>query len=91
MEIEEMERIEVRLNAAPGTSNYTGYHVVGNYLMPLPVGSTLDREKGIFYWLPGPGFIGNYQMVFIEENPRGEMKKKFVNVKIVPKFMKGEK
>ncbi|NIM15359.1 MAG: hypothetical protein GTO45_25565 [Candidatus Aminicenantes bacterium] len=91
IQIEEMERIEVQLNAAPGTSKYTGYHVIGNYLMPLPVGSTLDKERGIFYWLPGPGFMGSYQMVFIEEKPNKEMTKKFVNVKIVPKFMKGEK
>jgi hypothetical protein len=91
IQIKEMERIEVQLNAAAGTSNYTGYHVIGNYLMPLPVGSTLDKEKGIFYWLPGPGFMGSYQLVFIEEKPNGEMTKKFVNVKIAPGFMKGEK
>ena len=24
----------------------------------LPVGSTLDEEKGIFYWSTGPGFFG---------------------------------
>ncbi|NIM18244.1 MAG: hypothetical protein GTO45_40205 [Candidatus Aminicenantes bacterium] len=86
-----MERIEVQLNAAPGTSNYTGYHVIGNYLMPLPVGSTLDKERGIFSWLPGPGFMGSYQLVFIEKKSNGEMNKKFVNVKIVPKFMPKEK
>jgi len=33
----------------------------------LPVGSTLDRQKGIFYWEPGPGFQGKYHLVFLEK------------------------
>jgi hypothetical protein len=51
-------------------------------LESLPIGSTLDREKGVFYWIPGPGFIGNYELVFIDstKNRTGR-----VNINILPK------
>jgi len=84
----ELERIEVRLNPY-GDSNrnrYFGYHIIGRHLMPLPIGSTLDTEKGIFYWLPGPGFIGTYRFVFGQEKQNGELSKKLVTVKILPRF-----
>jgi hypothetical protein len=45
----------------------------------LPAGSTLRR--GIFYWHPGAGFLGDYTMQF--ERPDGT--KIQVQVKIVPK------
>jgi len=61
---------------------YYGYQVVGSQLRPLPIGSTLDREKGIFYWQPGPGFIGEYRLVFIEKGENMEMKKKNIIIKI---------
>jgi hypothetical protein len=85
-EIKELERIKVQLNAASETGDYVGYHIVGDRLLPLPVGSTLDREKGIFYWHAGPGFIGFYQFVFIQEKSGRWMNKKFITVKILPKF-----
>ena len=44
-----------------------GYLVVGEQLRELPIGSTLDKENGIFYWQPGPGFIGEYRFVFINK------------------------
>ena len=80
--IEELERIEIHL----GNHLYTGYLSVGNQLRALPAGSTLDREKGIFYWQPGPGFLGEYQLLFARKWPNGEMSKKNILVTIVPKF-----
>ncbi len=53
---------------------------------PLPIGSTLDRSKGIFYWQPGPGFIGEYAFVFIETTGSGWRSKKNILIKIVPRF-----
>ncbi|MDQ1353205.1 MAG: hypothetical protein QG657_3511, partial [Acidobacteriota bacterium] len=50
----------------------------------LPIGSTLDREKGIFYWIPGPGFLGNYELVFIDTV---EKQTKRLNINILPKQM----
>lgn len=30
----------------------------------LPIGSTFDADKGIFYWMPGPGFLGKHTLHF---------------------------
>jgi hypothetical protein len=54
-------------------------------LSPLPIGSFLDSERGVFYWQPGPGFVGNYRLAFIVEDQRGNKTKKDVRVTIVPK------
>lgn len=47
---------------------WRGFQVIGDRLRSLPVGSWLDSEKCIFYWQPGPGFLGNYRLVFIGKN-----------------------
>ncbi len=80
--IEELERIEIHL----GDYLYAGYLLVGSQLRPLPIGSTLDREKGIFYWQPGPVFFGEYRLLFVKKWPNGEMSKRNIQITIVPKF-----
>jgi len=60
--------------------SYTGYLKFQDELRPLPVGSTLDADRGIFYWQPGPGFLGEYYLSFINEK-EGVVK----NIKIVIK------
>jgi hypothetical protein len=45
----------------------TGYQLVNGERRPLPIGSSLKR--GVFYWQPGPGFLGDYHFVF--ENKDG--------------------
>ena len=73
IEIPEVNRIEIELGGASeaaalgpnGIARYTGYMVIGKNLRPLPVGSTLDRSTGRFSWMPGPGFLGPYDLVFI--------------------------
>ncbi len=65
---------------------YPGYQVIGNQLTSLPIGSTLDTGRGIFYWQPGPGFIGEYFFVFIEIGKNGMMSKTDIIIRIVPKF-----
>lgn len=84
IEIGELERVVVYL----GLEDVIGYQVVGEQLRALPIGSTLDPGRGIFYWQVGAGFIGAYQLFFIENGPKGSMSKKTINVKIVPKFTK---
>jgi len=59
------------------------FRVAVQPLKSLPIGSTLDREKGVFYWNPGPGFIGNYELVFIDSI---ENRAKRVNINILPKY-----
>jgi hypothetical protein len=82
IEIRELERIEIHLSALQAdSSRYSGYLVVGSKLKPLPIGATLNATRGVFYWQPGPGFIGEYRFVFIKEVQAGGLKKK--NIKIV--------
>ena len=81
--IRELERIEIWVGAgnAPEVL-YTGYQIAGERFLPLPVGSTLDEERGIFYWQPGPGFVGEYRFVFIEKYINGDFSRKYINILI---------
>ncbi len=65
---------------------YSGYLVMGDQIWSLPIGSSLNTKGSIFYWQPGVAYFGEYQLVFVGKGPDGEMKKKFMNVKIIPKF-----
>jgi hypothetical protein len=38
---------------------------VGEHLGPLPIGSRLDETTGAFTWMPGVGFVGSYDLVFV--------------------------
>jgi hypothetical protein len=98
VEIKELEWLEIQLNAdaVRSTSSYTvyaGYLKAGDQLMRLPVGSSLDMEKGIFYWQPGPGFVGDYEFVFIGEMKKekekgpGKIKRRHIVIRIDPKFV----
>ena len=63
---------------------YDGYLVVGDQLRELPIGSTLDKERGVFYWQPGPGFVGEYHFVFIEKDNSGQFTRQDIVVNIKP-------
>jgi len=80
VEISELGRMEINL----GFRDLMGFQVIGDQLKPLPIGSFIDREKGIFYWQPGVGFYGIYEFVFIETG-RIERKRVSLRVKILPK------
>ncbi len=56
------------------------YEQVGDELRPLPVGASFDPIDGIFYWQPGPGFSGEYTIVFLKSGNTGSTKR---TVKIV--------
>ncbi|MCX6580793.1 MAG: hypothetical protein NT166_11500 [Candidatus Aminicenantes bacterium] len=47
------------------------------------VGSTMDVERGIFYWQPGPGFVGRYRLVFIKKDSHGRATRKDIIVEIL--------
>lgn len=72
------------------SARYSGYMVVESYLKPLPIGSFLDVERGVFYWQPGAGFVGNYQFVFIEIGKYGNLSKRNIAVSIERKFLKAK-
>ena len=93
IKIKELERIEINLNHSrfeveedclDNSKLYTGYRMADNQLRSLPIGSTLDSKRGIFYWQPGPGFLGRYNFVFLESVQNGVIIKKNIFVEIVP-------
>ncbi len=67
---------------------YFGYLVVGDRLRPLPIGSSLDCEKGIFYWQLGPGFLGEYHFVFIGAGEKGTMLKQNIIIDVTSKLLR---
>jgi hypothetical protein len=64
----ELERVEVHLD-----SPALGFQVVGNEYRSLPPGSHFDLEKGVFYWMPGPAYLGEYKLLFIREEAGGRL------------------
>jgi len=73
LEMEQGSTIELQVAAA------TGNVLVLGQARRLPIGSTL--RGGVFYWQPGPAFLGEYTMQF--KRPDGTNVP--VRVKIVPK------
>ncbi len=61
---EEIDRIELHLSSG-GRHHYTGYLRTGDGVAPLPIGSELDVASGAFTWMPGVGFVGGYDLVFV--------------------------
>jgi hypothetical protein len=93
IKIHQLQLLEVRLfpvgaekqgGLAP-LLNLSGYQVVSGQIRALPIGSTLDTQRGIFYWHPGPGFLGRYQLVFIKNSQTGKIKKKHLIINIMPR------
>ncbi len=80
----ELGRIELRVSQAG--NQVEGYLVVGQRLKRLPIGSTLDSRAGTFSWIPGPGFVGTYRLVFVETDKKGDQSRKEIRFTIIPKF-----
>ncbi len=84
IQCKELERIDFQVSQAG--KEVEGYMMVGNRLRSLPIGSTLEKMGGRFCWIPGPGFVGTYSLVFIETNNYGEKTRKNFQLTVVPKF-----
>jgi hypothetical protein len=70
--LRELEPLEIRLGE-PFYGSY-GYMKQGNQFKPLPIGSTYDQANAVFYWQPGPGFVGTYKLVFTAKHLEWRMK-----------------
>jgi hypothetical protein len=68
IDLHQLQRLELPLGTETGDEvcapTYDGYLSANGELRPLPTGSSLDRS-GTFYWQPGAGFLGTYQLVFV--------------------------
>jgi Leucine-rich repeat (LRR) protein len=82
--IKELERVEIHLGDSP--AGIQGFLLNDTQLNRLPIGSTVDAKAGTFSWCPGPGFVGRYSLVFVLTDTNGDTFKKFIDIKIVPKF-----
>ena len=60
----ELDRIELHL-PQPALGEYVGYLRSATQLLPLPIGSHFDLSSSIFTWMPGAGFSGAYDLVFV--------------------------
>ena len=88
IDIKENEVIEIDFSHLMGNgAGISGYLETGSRLKALPLGSTLDREKGKFYWLPVAGFMGDYKLTFIVASKGGVIRKDIrVTILPLPKF-----
>jgi len=82
----ELDRVEVHLaDRDRGADRYDGYLVRGGRLMELPVGSSMDRARGVFAWQPGPGYIGEYELLFIKTDANGRSERIPVRMVLEPR------
>jgi len=86
VEIRELERVEINFTEKGDGTIRQGYLKVGDELRALPIGTTFDASEGILYWQPGPGFIGDYEFVFLSRNANTVPIRKSVTVTIKPKL-----
>lgn len=70
------ERLELGLNATSRgcEGTWAGYLVKGGELSDLPVGASLD-PSGTFYWQPGPGFAGQFPLLFVRTDCQGNVER----------------
>ena len=71
----EFERIEIALPRPMSGYMWDGYLVQHGRLIPLPPGSLLDPMAGRFTWQTVPGYLGDYELMFVRrlENGRREV------------------
>ena len=85
--IKELERIVIQLGEnLADVADVRGYMIIDGGLRPLPIGSTLAKKAGKFYWSPGPGFYGKYDLVFLIKDGGGQWSKKMIEINIDSRF-----
>jgi hypothetical protein len=57
----QLGRVELRFGQACGA--VSAVQIANGERVPLPVGATLDAS-GAFFWMPGPAFLGTYNLEF---------------------------
>ena len=80
VQAEELDRIELLM------TGYTeGYLRYSGEVRPLPFGSHLDPATGTFTWMPGVGFVGPYDLVFVRWNGGRAVARQEVRIVLNPK------
>jgi hypothetical protein len=82
IEINQLQRVEIHFFGEAAALTTSSRWLLN--VSRLPIGSTLARERGVFYWQPGPAFLGEYRLVFIDKVGDMAVGQKNIIVKIVP-------
>jgi hypothetical protein len=82
LEAEQLERLKIVLKGEGG-NRFIGWGT--DKTKSLPVGSTLDRDTGVFYWSIGPGFLNRHVLHFAVTDGEYVSNPLEVIVSIVPK------
>jgi hypothetical protein len=85
VEIKELERIEIALVHPEQLAVHTG-NIMVEPLYPLPIGASLQAQRGIFSWMPGVGFVGDYSFAFLVKDASGMVNRKTIRIRIRPKY-----
>ncbi len=84
----ERDRLEIRLSdptRARRVDEYAAYLLVNGRLRELPVGSAFDPARGAFYWQPGLGYVGDYDLLFVRRGTDGTKERIPVRVTLQPR------
>jgi len=81
VEIEQLERIEIHFEGQG--EKFIGWGTDRG--KPFPIGSTLDSQRGVFSWIPGPGFLGKHVLHFAVTDGIYQSHPVTLVVNIVPK------
>jgi hypothetical protein len=79
---EQLDRIKIVLQGEGGDS-FVGWG--SDVTKGLPIGSTLDKEQGIFYWSIGPGFLNEQVLHFAVTDGLSKSQPVKVVINVVPK------
>ena len=85
VQLEQMEPGRIVFEGGAGGRNMTYVGWEENEEKDLPAGSMLDQEKGIFSWMPPPGFIGKYLLHFVVTDGVHMSKPIRILVNVIPK------
>lgn len=78
----QLNRLELRFGQA-SCGPVSAVQIANGQRVPLPVGATLDRS-GAFFWMPGPAFLGTYDVEFSVPSCAGGEKTIPVAIAVVP-------
>lgn len=83
VQAEELDRIELQLGQGAA---YSAHLRTGDAIGPLPAGSAFEPATGMFTWMPGVGFSGAYDFVFLQSGGSGDaVSRREVRIVLNPK------
>ncbi len=59
--------VRILSQASASENRYEAFQVFLGQIRPLPTGASFDSRDGVLYWQPGPGFLGEYELIFVDK------------------------